>query len=283
MKKLTIAAKRTFLLFFVSLAVLSGCGEKGVTQKEPASSSKEPEHDAEKTGETPSFTDEENSASESDSAAESESTPEFTAGTEPESGTESLPNGTEANETVSQKPDDHHLPCTAQFPSGTAVGMWDEKQSQINGDVWWITTDREFEDLMKKYPDANNGSPHLTVSPGWIEACGIDFINYNEDGTIRRFYNYYNHSDHNILEELSNDSCLVLLVEYEFDPYTLTEIGEFNISEEYWLTEYWTVCFIQEKGDIFYSFFFSKKCFSKEEVIEFAKTVVFEEGAFQAK
>lgn len=276
MKKLTIAAKRTFLLLLVSLTVLSGCGEKGVTQKEPASSSKEPEHDAEKTGETPSFTDEENSASESVSAIESESTPEFTAGTE------SLSNDTEGNETVSQKPDDHHLPCTAQFPSGTAVGMWDEKKSQINEDVWWITTDREFEDLMQKYPDANNGNPNLWVSPGWVESFTTNVLYYGEDGRMIRFGSPF-HAYCSVLEEVSDSNSRVVLAEFKFDAYVGLDVAEFNIPVEEWLTEYWAVCFVQDEGDIYYSFYFSKKCFSKEEVIEFAKTVVFEEGAFQAK
>lgn len=224
MKKLTIAAKRTFLLFLVSLTVLSGCWEKGVTQKEP-------EHDSEKAEETPSFTDEENSAFESASAAESESTSEFTAGTEPESGAESLSDDTEANEAVSQKPDDHHLPCTAQFPSGTAVGMWDEKKSQINGDVWWITTDREFEDLMQKYPDANNGSPNLWVSPGWVESFTTNVLYYGEDGRMIRFGSPF-HAYCSVLEELSDSSSRVVLAEFKFDAYVGLDVAEFNIPVE---------------------------------------------------
>lgn len=177
------------------------------------------------------------------------------------------------------------LPFTSQFPPDSQLGQW---LGQWDNDyVWAIDTARSFEHLEEKYPDAALFCPYW-VLPGWIQTFriieGMEGLLYHSDGTLASII-FENHiSGVNTSSDFEPiDGCTVpaYLMEVYCDVYLWMEEETVQIPEEDLGTNYWSVTFVKDGSDHFYTFFFSRQCFGREEVIAFAKTVQFEANAFE--
>lgn len=130
------------------------------------------------------------------------------------------------------------------------------------------------------------------TEPSWYAPGGIgrsenssEILQF-ENGELIGVSLLMNHSQTiSEIETIQNCEVSAALVEYEFDLFTASEWMEYlkknpDASESESVSHYWYIFMGKEDHDSYYVLFLNEKLFSKEDAIEMARSIHFDENAF---
>lgn len=124
----------------------------------------------------------------------------------------------------------------------------------------------------------------------WCATGGVMFVDNKlmkfENGLLDSVALGWNHSIFlSNAERIEDCEAQAVIIEAEHDLYTAAEIDKAKangnpIPENEQTAKMWYVFFAKEDGNVAYALFLNEKYFDKEDMIELAKTVHFQDGAF---
>lgn len=170
-------------------------------------------------------------------------------------------------------PSEWLVPCGFQAYIGDYGGEWFQLSRSM---PQW-----EWEERYGRLDDW--GPPEWHVDGAILRLDGERF--FFEDGNLTEVSLLYNHSGIMESEPVSGCQEQAMLLRMYCELYTLTELDEAEksgnpIPEEEQYTEIWYVCMGREGAPYGYAATLNGRWYTKEEVIEFARSIQFAEGAF---
>ena len=148
------------------------------------------------------------------------------------------------------------------LPEGARLG---QKDAYPDWGVWRIDVDGY--DALQYYPYGKASDKH--ISAGWIETYTGDFFRNASGGP----YIPWNHTLFYNYEALGNDGMYIC--EVEFENYLGAECEKYGVTRDDGLSYFWCLVFIEPSTEEDASsdwIFLNQTCFTREEVLEIAKT-----------
>jgi hypothetical protein len=148
------------------------------------------------------------------------------------------------------------------LPEDSRLG---QKDAQPDWGVWRIDVDGY--DALQYYPYGKASDKH--ISAGWIETYTGDFFRNASGGPYIPWNHtlFYNHG------ALGNDGMYIC--EVEFENYLGAECEKYGVTRDDGLSYFWCLVFIEPSTEEDASsdwIFLNQTCFTREEVLEIAKT-----------
>lgn len=155
------------------------------------------------------------------------------------------------------------------------------------GEGWSGMTYKWLEEEPEWAAGSREWGPREWRAPAAImQVSAEDFLTFS-DGVLSEVQLLYNHAER-VVEWEPMEYCeeQAMICMFNVDQYTLTEIDEAEeagdpIPEEYYTANIWYVCIGREDSPWCYVIAMNQRHFSKEEAVEFARSIRFREAAWQ--